>query len=200
MNNHHLIPTSQELRRISKKEKYLLRKEQKEQKRLRSIRRKKLRKIMMISIPLILLVGGVIFGLMNYSPKENQGTPKIEIIPQEYDAGTVSMVAGLVKHTYEIKNNGDGNLKIDRIWTSCMCTTIRLKVGDETSPEFGMHSNPVFWSQKITPGETGFLEVTFDPAFHGVQGVGELVRVVYVSSNDPQNQKTEARMLINVAP
>ncbi len=188
---------------LTKKEKYLIRKQRKEQERLRRVYRKKIRKILLISLPVI-IAGSVIFLLINYLPKENQstnqGTPKIEINPQEYDAGTVSMTAGKVQYTYEIKNKGEGDLKISRIWTSCMCTTARLKVGDKTSPEFGMQSSPVFWSQKIAPEQTGYLEVTFDPAFHGPQGVGSNIRVVYISSNDPKNKETEVKLITNVIP
>lgn len=191
MNNHQL----------TKKEKYLLRREQKEKEHLQKARRKKIRKVLFVLLPILLLVGGISFGLMNYlSQKEEShpGTPKIEINPAEYDAGTISMAAGLVKYTYEIKNTGVGDLKVDRIWTSCHCTTARLRVGDETSGEFGMSSNPIFWSQKIAPGEAGYLEVTFDPAFHKEQGTGPVVRAVYLSVNDPQNKKVEARLIANV--
>lgn len=151
---------------------------------------------------IIFVVGGtllittlLIFGLSNPS-QEGQG--KIEISPQKYDAGIVSMAEGLVKKTFEIKNIGEGDLKIDRIWTSCMCTTVRLKVGDKESPEFGMHTNSTFWSQKLASGETGFLEVTFDPAFHGPEGTGPAVRAIYISSNDPQNENLEVRLIANV--
>jgi len=182
---------------LTKRERYLLKQEQKEKDRSKRIQGKKLRKIIIFS-SLILIIGGVVFGLTNYSPGESEGTPRIEINPQKYDAGTVSMADGLVKKTYEIKNNGDGDLKIDRIWTSCMCTTAILKVGDEESPIFKMHDNPIFWSQKIIPGETGFLELTFDPAFHAPQGVGPILRAIYLSTNDPQNEKAEARLIANV--
>ena len=186
---------------LSKKEKYLLKKQKKEQERTRRIQNKKVRKIALIS--LLLIIGGLaIFGLFNYFSNQDhetiQDTPKIEINPQEYDAGTVSMTEGMVKYTHEIKNNGEGDLEIDRIWTSCMCTTARLKVGDEISFEFGMHSNPAFWSQKIVPGEMGYLEVTFDQSFHGLQGTGPVVRIVYLSTNDPQNKKAEVRLIANV--
>lgn len=183
---------------LTKKERYLLKKQRKEQEHLRQTKDRKIKKIITIALPLLLIISGVVFGIINYSPEESQGTPKIEINPQEYDAGTVSMAEGLVKYTYEIKNTGDGDLKIDRIWTSCMCTTARLRVGDKISSEFGMHSNSAFWSQKIAPGETGFLEVTFDQTFHGPQGTGQAVRIVYLSTNDPQNKKAEVRLITNV--
>lgn len=183
---------------LTKRERRLLKRQQIENERLLSSRRKKIKKVIFILLPVILIAGGIIFSLLNYSPAENQGNPKIEIAQKRYNAGTVSMANGLVKHTYEIKNIGDGDLKIDRIWTSCHCTTARLMVGDKESPKFGMNNNPVFWSQKIAPNETGQLEVIFDPAFHGPQGTGPVVRVVYLSTNDKQNVKAEVRLSANV--
>ena len=193
----------------SKREKYLLKKQRKEEERLQRARQRKRKKIVnisLISLVMISITGGVIWVSANYfSNRDNQGNgggrPKMEISPLEYDAGTVSMTEnGLLKHTYEIKNNGDGDLKIDRIWTSCMCTTAVLKAGDKTSSEFGMHSNPAFWSQKIEPEKTGYLEVTFDTAFHGPQGTGSALREVYISSNDSQNKKAKVRLLAKVIP
>lgn len=186
--------------RLTKRERRLLRKQQRKQEGLLLARRKKIKKMLFIFLLIALIAGGIIFALLNYSPSENQaenqGTPKMEINPKEYDAGTVSMSAGKIQRTYEIKSIGDGDLEIDSVWTSCHCTTARLKVGDKTSPEFGMDKRRT--SQKIAPGETGFLEVTFDPAFHGPQGVGQAVRVVYLSTNDPENKKAEVRLLANV--
>jgi hypothetical protein len=183
---------------LTKKQRRLLRKQQREQERLSSISRKKIKKAVFIFLPIVLIAGGIMFSWLSYSPLENQGTPKIEIVQKEYDAGTVSMADGVVKHIYEIKNTGDGNLKISRIWTSCMCTTAVLRVGDKESPKFGMHDNPAFWSQTIAPEQAGFLEVEFDPAFHGPQGVGLAVRAVYLSTNDPENKKAEVKLLANV--
>lgn len=187
---------------LTKKEEYLLKKEKKEKEKLGFRRQRLIKKIAMIFLPLVLISGGLVLSLKYYFPEEKEisGTPKIEINPLEYDAGTVSMAEGLVKYTYEIQNKGDGDLKIDRIWTSCDCTAAILKVGDKISPKFGMHQNPAFWSQKIATGETGYLEVIFDPAFHGPGGTGLAVRAVYLSSNDPQNQKAEVRLSANVIP
>lgn len=191
MDNHHL----------TKKEKYLLKKQNKDQERLNRTRSGKVKKIAVLLVG-ILIIGGIALALINSlsgsNQEGNQGTPKIEINPQEHDAGTVSMAEGLVKHTYEIKNTGDGDLKIDDILTSCMCTTAILKVGNKESPKFGMHNNPTFWSQKIVPGETGQLEVTFDPAFHGPQGTGQIVRAVYLETNDPQDKRVEIKLIANV--
>ncbi len=192
--------------KLTKGERYLLKKQQKEQERLYKVRREKIKKITIISFSALLIIGGIAFVLANYSQPEQgekdiveaQGTPKIEIDPLRYDAGTVSMADGLVKYTYEIENQGDGALKIDRIWTSCMCTTARLRVGDKESPEFGMHTGLTSWFQEIAPGEKGFLDVAFDSTLHGLQGIGENIRAIYLSTNDPQNKKAEVMLRANV--
>ncbi|MFH1407494.1 MAG: DUF1573 domain-containing protein, partial [Patescibacteria group bacterium] len=101
----------------------MLKKQQQEQERLLLARRKKIKKAVFIFLPIVLIVGGIVFALLNNSPQENQGNPKIEIVEKEYDAGTISMADKVVKHTFEIKNTGYGDLRIDSIWTSCHCTT-----------------------------------------------------------------------------
>jgi len=195
------IKRLKEQKKFGKKEKYLLKRQKKEQERLLKVRQKKIRKIIKlssISLIVILIIGGVVFGTIKFFKGRNFGTPKIEIVSLEYNAGTVSMADGLVKHTYEIKNTGEGDLKIKSIWTSCMCTTVRLRIGDKLSPEFNMHSNNSLWSEKIAPGETGYLEVVFDPAFHGPGGTGPVARAVYISTNDPDNKDTELLLLADV--
>lgn len=192
-----IIMGGEQNQQLTKRERRLLRRQQEEEEQLRLIRRKKIKKLVAITLPILVIGAWLTFSLKNYA-SENQGAAKLEISQQEYDAGTVSLARGLVKHTYEIKNAGDGDLEINKIWTSCMCTSAVLKVGEKTSPKFGMHDNPAFWSQNIGPGETGFLEVTFDPAFHGPEGAGPVTRAIYLSTNDSQNKQAEVRLLANV--
>ena len=118
---------------LTKKEKYLLKKQKKEEERLNLIRQKKKRKIFFIYIPIIVVIAIITIGIVNSrtNTDDGQGTPKIVIDPLAYDAGVVSMGDDAVQYTYEIKNNGDEDLKINRIWTSCMCTTAQLQVNDE---------------------------------------------------------------------
>jgi len=184
-------------RPLTKKQRRQLKKLQREKERLALVRHRKIKKMIWVLLSCVLVVGGITISLLHSSPKEtHSGMPKIEIPHKEYDAGTVSMAGGKIKHTYEIKNTGTGDLKIESIWTSCHCTTARLTISGKTSPEFGMIRR--FTSQKIHPGETGLLEVTFDPAFHGPQGTGPVVRTVYLSTNDPQNKKVEVRLMADV--
>lgn len=182
------------------KENYFFKKQQKEQEHSRKVVQKKIKKTLAILIPILLIAGGLIFwvGKSNNSSNVSTGA-KIEVSPKEYDAGTVSMAAGVVKKDYEIKNVGTGDLKINDIWTSCHCTTAILKVAGKESPKFGM-DHAGFWSQVLAPGQTAQLEVIFDPAFHGPQGTGPAVREIYLSTNDPQNKTASVMLTANVNP
>lgn len=184
---------------LTKREIRLLKREEKRQEYLRSIRYRKIKKTAAVALVTLLVAGGITFLIANSPSEENKNnSAKIEINPAEYDLGDISMSAGVVKKTFEIKNSGSSDLKIDSIWTSCHCTTAKLKVGDKLSPEFGMEAGLSFWSEKIAPDQTGYLEVAFDPAYHGHEGMGPVIRAVYLSTNAPDQKKVEARLSANV--
>lgn len=156
-----------------------------------------------IYLAIFLTAGLIVFGVVSSGQNGGgkAGAPNIEANPAEYNAGVVSMKNGLVKYTYKIKNSGDGDLKINGIWTSCMCTTASLKVGDKKSPEFGMpghQANFVGWSEVMPPGAEGDLEVIFDPNAHGPEAVGEAIREIYISSNDSDSSQTKVRFIADV--
>lgn len=190
---------------LSKKERRLLKREQKEQERQRKIKNKKRKTVIKVAVISLVFIGALTFFYLNSTPAENgniassnQGAPKVAIEKKFHDAGQVSMADGNVVKTFEIKNTGQGDLKISKMRTSCMCTSANLTVGDKKSPKFGMHKNSSFWSQTIPPGQTGFLEMTFDPAFHGPDGTGSVMRAVYFSTNDPEHKEMEVRLSANV--
>lgn len=184
--------------KLTKRERYLEKKKIKEEKKLRLQRKQKTKKIIIVSFIIAISAIIIIFSTTKIVNKINQGTPKMVISETEFDAGEISMADGPLIHSYEIKNDGDGDLKISAIETSCMCTTSVLKVDDKTSPEFGMHGNPVGWSEKIAPGQTAELEVTFDPAFHGPSGTGPVTRAVVFETNDLKNKEAEVKLSAHV--
>lgn len=137
----------------------------------------------------VLVIAGIIgiVGTVAYNAggeQSDSGTPKIEIVDSQYDFGDIKIDGGVVKHSFEIGNNGDADLKLSNISTSCMCTTAVLEVDGEKSPEFGMHKNPAFWSKKLAPGQTASLEATFDPMAHGLDAIGPVTRGITMYSND----------------
>lgn len=103
-----------------------------------------------------------------------------------FDFGTVSMAAGKVAATYAIKNSADGPLNLNRIYTSCMCTTAALALPSGRKGPFGMpgHGGTTALSAQLAPGQTALLEVVFDPAAHGPAGLGRVERTVTVESKE----------------
>lgn len=135
------------------------------------------------------------FGI--YRSQERAATPQVTRQEQpaqsgtlvsarpSHDFGTISMAAGNVSTTYRIKNEGAAPLTIDRIFTSCMCTTATLITasGRKQGP-FGMpgHGPLKAVNAQLAPGEVALLELVFDPAAHGPSGVGRIERIVTVNS------------------
>lgn len=146
-----------------------------------------------IIIAIILAIIAAVAIIAFSSPSASQtGTPKIEASPATYDIGTVSMAKGLAPYTVKIENKGDGDLEISKIYTSCMCTTAKIKIDGVESPAFGMvgmgPSNP-FWKGKIPAGKSADMEIIFDPSAHGPDAIGPITRAITLETNDPAHPK-----------
>jgi len=141
-------------------------------------------------IGLFVLVGGS-YALVNMSGStskiETSSNAKASIISKtDHDWGTIGISDGKVSATYKIKNDGTEPLKIFNVVTSCACTTAQIKIGNTTSPEFGMHTKSQYVSE-IPPGKTAEVIATYDPAFHGPSGVGAISREITMETNDNSN-------------
>jgi hypothetical protein len=93
----------------------------------------------------------------------------LEINPEMKDIGVVDRREGVKVTTFDVKNIGEGNLKLNSMVTSCMCTQATIIKDGEESPKFGMAghgTNPVGWSQVLEPGEEALLKVYYDPNVH----------------------------------
>ena len=88
-----------------------------------------------------------------------------------YDFGS-ALEGTMVKHTFTIKNNGQGYLDIRGVKTSCGCTT-----GDPSK----MH---------VAPGDTSDIAVSFDTHFQK----GHQVRTITAYTNDPNNPQVAMTM------
>ncbi len=105
-----------------------------------------------------------------------------------YDFGTISMAKGTVSHTFKIKNTSEEAVTVNKMYTSCMCTTASLSVGGKEFGPIGMpgHGAIPRIDQVINPGEEANIEVVFDPAAHGPAGVGRIQRTVTIENNAGQ--------------
>lgn len=81
-----------------------------------------------------------------------------------------------------VSNDGAAPLVIESIVTSCSCTTAKL------SP------------MTIEPGAQGTLHIEFDSGAHGPELTGELMRQVFITSNDPQQPEAQIDFTIFVDP
>lgn len=99
-----------------------------------------------------------------------------------YDFGSVSMAKGKVSKTFEIKNTVANPLVIEKIYTSCMCTSASLVTSEREFGPFGMPGHGLVPKANATlnPGGTAKINVVFDPAAHGPAGVGPIERVIFV--------------------
>lgn len=117
-----------------------------------------------------------------------------------YNFGAISMAAGKVKHQFKIKNIGSESVIINKIYTSCMCTTAKLIVGDKQFGPYGMpgHAAVPKINGEINPDKEAIIEVVFDPAAHGPAGVGQIQRIITLEND--ASQPVELRFEAIVTP
>ena len=123
-----------------------------------------------------------------------------------FDFGMVQMYGGKVKHNFTLKNDGQGPVKISKIYTSCMCTEATLVINKSSKRPASLKAGPfgmpghggliTFANQEIKAGESAMMEVEVDPAAHGPQGTGPAKKAVYIETDD--SQKIQLMMDINV--
>lgn len=155
-----------------------------------------MKNIIIIIAVIAVLLGGVIWiarPSLQVEPVasavKNTGTLTVQD-SDNYDFGEISMAAGEVKHQFKIKNAGIGTVTVNKIYTSCMCTTASLMMaGNKQFGPYGMpgHGFIPKISQDIKPNEEATVEVIFDPAAHGPSGVGRIQRSITIESNDGES-------------
>lgn len=117
-----------------------------------------------------------------------------------FDFGSISMANGKVKHNFTLSNNGGSDVKVVRMYTSCMCTEASLIKDGKMIGPFGMPGHGMLPSidQIIKKGEGAEVEVEFNPAAHGPAGVGPIVRDVIIETGD--NAKLTLEIKAQVTP
>jgi hypothetical protein len=97
-----------------------------------------------------------------------------------HDWGDINIVGGLVHKTFSLSNTTAEPIYLAGAVSSCMCTVAEFILDDGSkSGEFGMHGGPE-WSNRIEPGESFDVKVTFDPMAHGPSATGPISRTVNV--------------------
>lgn len=146
-----------------------------------------------ILIAVVLLGAGLIFwgkggSAPNSAAPAPQGVTKASLsdnIPL-FDFGEVSMAKGKVMHAFELTNDADTDLEVQKSLTSCMCTEATLKFPDgENLGPFGMpgHGLTPSVNKSLKPGESLTVEAVFDPAAHGPAGIGPVERQILLETS-----------------
>ncbi len=116
-----------------------------------------------------------------YKPPLPKGTPQPDIIvkPTNRDLGYVGST-DVVNLNYAVVNEGNQDLVVDNVVTSCGCTTAEL-------------SNSI-----IPPGHRADLKVRFDVGFHKMERGEQVVRIVWLKTNDPDTPIGIARLTATI--
>lgn len=127
--------------------------------------------------------------------------PIITTNPSAYDFGEVRQKEGIVTTLFEIRNEGESDLVIDRLETSCGCTTASVVYQEKEGPKFGMPGHGVNesienWQLVIPDGETAQLKVYYDPDVHP-EFRGTAIRTISVFSNDPIDFEKKVQIELN---
>lgn len=117
----------------------------------------------------------------SYQPLPPKGTPQpdITVTPTNRNLGSVGS-KDVVNLHYSVVNRGSQDLVVDKMVTSCPCTTAEL-------------SNNV-----IPPGTRGDLKVRFDAGFHKLEPGEQIVRLVWLKTNDPDTPVAVARFTATI--
>lgn len=170
-----------------------------------------------MSASLLVILGVSLFAFSSSPSSSNSQTPAttssvssgklellsgVEVSPQPFGFGDVSMKKGIISQTFSLKNKTGQKLEVAKIETSCMCTEASLKVEDKESPYFGMpgHTANPGWQGTIGKDGEAFLTAKFDPNAHGPQGTGFVKRVLRIFFSSPQNTYLDVNFSANVVP
>lgn len=156
------------------------------------------RNIILGILGLIVIVAGGAWALvfvLSGSGSEAAATSLGSLSAEEtfFDFGEITMANGKVTHSFEVKNNGTEPLRINKVYTSCMCTT--ASVIDSFGKKRGVFGMPGHTSSsadiKVGVGEIIKVDAIFDPNAHGPSGVGLMERSIYVETNSSESPQLE---------
>ncbi len=109
----------------------------------------------------------------------SSGQPSITLEATSLDLGSV-VNGDIVSRDLTLRNDGEADLVIDSIITSCTCTQATVK------------------PMTIAANQSGILHIEFDSGFHGPDLTGPLIRQVFINSNDPQQPELQIELSVNV--
>lgn len=123
--------------------------------------------------------------LVESAPKTR---PIISLNTEYYDWGDISEAKGVAVTFFELKNEGEEDLVINKLDSSCGCTSAAIVYKSNEGPRFAMAGHgiesPTDWEVVIPPSESAQLKVYYDPSVHPDLR-GPVTREISIFSNDP---------------
>jgi len=116
------------------------------------------------------------------------------IDPPRYELGAVPIHGGNVEMLFQVKNESSEPLVLAVVYSSCACTSAVLLFNDDSKAgPFGMpgHELPNKIERAVAPGEEFQVQVRFDPAAHGLAGVGKVERFVFLETAEGASVRLE---------
>jgi len=118
-------------------------------------------------------------GSVSSSAPVSESGARIAFDRTAHNFGDVPQSQGILKTTFEVKNEGKSVLEIGELSTSCGCTTAEIS------------------SKSIQPSSKAILTVYFDPDFHK-EPADELTRTVFIPTNDTSNPEAEVKITVDI--
>lgn len=88
----------------------------------------------------------------------------------------------IITREVTVQNVGESDLIIEAVTTSCGCTEAAVT------------------PMRIPSGDKGVLLIRFDSGAHGPELTGQLIRQVFIVSNDPQQTEVVVELEANILP
>lgn len=105
--------------------------------------------------------------------------PHILLPVKEYDFGDIKQSGPMAKRSFEVINNGTEDVNIEKVVTSCSCTTAKVS------------------KNILRVGESAILTVTFDPNYH-FESYDQIMRTVTIFSDAKNDPKPEVKIYMKV--
>lgn len=117
--------------------------------------------------------------------------PRAVLSKKYFNAGQLKNKTDLVTHSFNLSNQGQSNLVISKLTTSCHCTTAQLIYDGRSSQKWGMASGSD-WQVSIKPGDTAVINIEYDPKKMISDGL--IQRAIYIITNDPKQPELTYQM------
>lgn len=127
-------------------------------------------------------------------PKNTSEIAKTKSLKQ--DLGLIPMSEGIKRIVFEYKNDSDEVINITKMFTTCMCTKAKLKIGQEETNFAGMQGHksglmPIDLRMSLEPGEKALISAEFDPNAHGPEATGPITRAIILETDNPDKPEIE---------